>query len=209
MSATMNELQALACTIPSCGWIVVNGYAATFGVAREIARSSDDLPAFGNPTSPTSAIILRDKSNVICSPGRPSSASLELCKRPERNDRLPRPPVPPRAQSNVSPSWSKSPSMVHCESAVAICSMPDLPTLPTRYTSQPQGTRRVRGAPVRPFCCALLPCVPAPALKLCEARCRSETVLHARNSTSPPLPPLPPSGGPRSTRVSRKKLAHP
>ncbi len=35
--------------MPSTGWIVVNGYSATFGRAFEIRASSDDLPAFGRP----------------------------------------------------------------------------------------------------------------------------------------------------------------
>jgi len=106
MSATLNSAHgdAGALTEPSCGCSVVNGYSATCGVAREIAASSDDLPAFGKPTRPTSATVLSVSASVACSPGRPSSASLELCSRPDRSVTLPRPPAPPAAITTSSPS---------------------------------------------------------------------------------------------------------
>ena len=63
-----------ASTVPSTGWSVVNGYAATFGVAFEIRRRSDDFPAFGSPTSAASASSFRRSSSSASSPGSPVSA---------------------------------------------------------------------------------------------------------------------------------------
>ena len=45
-------------TTPTCGLIVVNGYAATTGLAREMARSRLDLPALGKPTCGECIIII-------------------------------------------------------------------------------------------------------------------------------------------------------
>eukprot|EP00967_Tisochrysis_lutea_P063588 scaffold82087_cov33-Tisochrysis_lutea.AAC.3 len=73
----------------------------------------------------------------------------------------------------------------------------------------PHGTSMMTSLPQRPFMCAPLPCAPTPALKEWTPMVRSFTCLLARMYTPPPWPPLPPSGGPRSTRVSRKKLAQP
>ena len=45
MSATLTRSRSgPRCSVPRCGLSVVNGYAATSGVAREMAPSSDDLP---------------------------------------------------------------------------------------------------------------------------------------------------------------------
>jgi hypothetical protein len=43
---------------PICGCSVVNGYAAVFGRAWVIRPMSEDLPALGKPTRPTSAMLL-------------------------------------------------------------------------------------------------------------------------------------------------------
>src|SRR6266508_3550852 len=61
-------------TVPSTGARVVNGYSATFGRAFEMRVSSDDLPAFGSPTSAASASSFSRRSSVASSPGRPVSA---------------------------------------------------------------------------------------------------------------------------------------
>ena len=58
-------------TVPSTGCSVVNGYSATFGRAFEMRVRSDDLPAFGKPTSAASASSLRCSSMSSSSPGRP------------------------------------------------------------------------------------------------------------------------------------------
>lgn len=42
--------------------MVVNGYDAIFGFALEIDLRKVLFPAFGNPTSPKSAIIFRSKT---------------------------------------------------------------------------------------------------------------------------------------------------
>lgn len=44
-------------TFPTIGLSVVKGYSAIFGRALEEAASNVDLPAFGNPTRPMSAIV--------------------------------------------------------------------------------------------------------------------------------------------------------
>ena len=56
---------------PRFGSRVVKGYGAIFGRARVKAASSDDLPAFGRPTSPTSARSFSLRSSQRSSPGRP------------------------------------------------------------------------------------------------------------------------------------------
>ena len=48
MSAS-TSWRSSASIVPSTGSSVVNGYAATFGCARVIRASSEDLPAFGQP----------------------------------------------------------------------------------------------------------------------------------------------------------------
>lgn len=47
-------------TTPSEGARVVNGYGATLGLAEDNARNKDDLPAFGAPSKPQSAMSLSD-----------------------------------------------------------------------------------------------------------------------------------------------------
>ena len=79
MSATVNVSRAPVVATPGCGCSVVNGYAATSGSAREIARSSDGLPAFGKPTRPTSATNFSARRSVTASPAEPSSAALTPC----------------------------------------------------------------------------------------------------------------------------------
>src|SRR5258707_15268179 len=39
-----------------------------------MAEMSDDLPAFGNPTRPASAIVLSSSRSSLCSPGSPRNA---------------------------------------------------------------------------------------------------------------------------------------
>ena len=84
-------------TVPSTGASVVNGYSATFGLAFEMRRRSDDFPAFGRPTSAASASSFRRSSIVASSPGIPVSAKRGAWRAGVANRRLPRPPIPPRA----------------------------------------------------------------------------------------------------------------
>ena len=58
----------------------MNGYSATFGRAFEIRVRSDDLPAFGRPTSAASARSLRRSSISRSSPGKPTSAKRGVCR---------------------------------------------------------------------------------------------------------------------------------
>lgn len=48
-------------TCPTTGESVVKGYIATFGLALVMQPSRVDLPAFGYPTSPISAIVRSSK----------------------------------------------------------------------------------------------------------------------------------------------------
>src|SRR3990170_4129984 len=94
-SAITNERPSATRTSPSVGTRVVKGYSAILGVAAETRETSVDLPALGNPTTPTSARSLSSRWSQRSSPGRPRSARrgarfVALTKRA-----LPRPPAPP------------------------------------------------------------------------------------------------------------------
>ena len=80
--------------MPRIGASVVNGYSATFGFAFEILVSSDDLPAFGSPTSAASASSLSRRSNVASSPGSPVSAKRGARRVGDAKRLLPRPGRP-------------------------------------------------------------------------------------------------------------------
>src|ERR1022692_2057871 len=93
---------------PIWGWSVVKGYAAVFGRAFVIALTSDDFPALGNPTRPTSAMDFRTSRNTPCSPTWPGLARLgarfvELLKCV-----LPQPPLPPLHRTIRWPSSTTS-----------------------------------------------------------------------------------------------------
>lgn len=54
------------------GLSVVNGYAAILGeVFLDITDRNDDLPAFGNPTNPISAMVFSSSSRDIVQVGSP------------------------------------------------------------------------------------------------------------------------------------------
>ena len=59
---------------PRCGSKVVKGYGAIFGLALENDARRVDLPAFGTPTMPTSAIKRNSKRNSRSVTGSPFSA---------------------------------------------------------------------------------------------------------------------------------------
>ena len=75
MSATTSWRPSDDSTVPSTGASVVNGYSATFGRALEMRVSSDDLPAFGSPTSAASASSFSRSSISPSSPVTPTSAN--------------------------------------------------------------------------------------------------------------------------------------
>jgi hypothetical protein len=60
---------------PRCGVRVVNGHASTRGVAADSRRTSDDLPAEGKPTSPTSAMRRSSRRSIDSSTFSPRSAN--------------------------------------------------------------------------------------------------------------------------------------
>ena len=88
----------------------MNGYSATFGRAFEIRVRSDDLPAFGRPTSAASARSFRRSSISRSSPGRPTSAKRGVCRLGPANCLLPRPPLPPFATMTRAPGCARSAS---------------------------------------------------------------------------------------------------
>ena len=62
---------------------------------RDARDQSDDLPAFGSPTSAASASSFRCSSTSRSSPGGPTSAKRGTCRVDETKRALPRPPWPP------------------------------------------------------------------------------------------------------------------
>ena len=193
MSARMSW-RSSASIVPSTGTNVVNGYAATFGCARVIVASSEDLPALGSPTRPTSASSLSCSSTMPSSPGSPRSASRGACRVAVANVLLPRPPGPPLASVTSCPGRTRSnvrPSQ--------------------RSTVVPGGTGMTSRSPSAPCMSLPMPCPPRSALKRPRRRkdCRSRRESSQRSSTSPPRPPSPPSGPPLGTRDSRRNDIEP
>ncbi len=78
------------------------------GLADEIAEINVDLPAFGKPTSPTSAINLSSRITLDSSPGKPGSAYLGVRFVGVAKLLLPLPPFPPFATIACFPSLSRS-----------------------------------------------------------------------------------------------------
>src|ERR1044072_5627514 len=155
--------------------------------------SSDDLPAFGRPTSAASASSFRRRSYSPASPGRPVSAKRGVWRVGVAKRRLPRPPSPPRASTTLAPGAARS--ATSCSSSSNTC----VPTGTRSSTSSPE-------APCRPL---PPPAPPLPALNHCCARNddRSRRSASAISTTPPPAPPSPPSGPPFGTCFSRRKLS--
>src|SRR5512133_1826765 len=193
-SATVSCRPSGESTVPSTGAIVVNGYSATFGLAFEMRRSSDDLPAFGWPTSAASARSFSRSSRSRCSPGSPTSANRGACRVGDANRRLPRPPAPPRASTTRAPGLARS-ATSWASSKICV----------------PAGTRSSTGSPEAPFFPVPPPLEPRLAscnLRRCKLE-RSRRSAFATATTSPPGPPSPPSGPPFGTCFSRRKLSAP
>src|SRR5215211_1199310 len=157
--------------------------------------SSDDLPAFGRPTSAASASSFRRSSKSASSPGSPVSAKRGVCRVGVAKRRLPRPPSPPRASTTRAPGAARS--ATSCSSSSSTC--------------VPTGTRSSTGSPEAPCLPLPPPAPPLPALNHCRARKddRSRRSASATSTTSPPGPPSPPSGPPFGTCFSRRKLSAP
>ena len=125
---------------------------AIFGVAFVIAASKLDLPAFGKPIIPTSAIVFNCNHIQNSSPAVPlvnflGARLVELLKLV-----FPRPPLPPIATTNSSFSFLKSNSKVLLSSS-KIC--------------VPIGTFNIKSFPVLPVLFLPLPFSPLSALKCC------------------------------------------
>ena len=75
----------------------LHGYSATLGLALDMAFSNDDLPAFGKPTRPTSAINFKSSTTATSSPFWPLNCVTAW------------PPMPPLATVTQSPLLFSSP----------------------------------------------------------------------------------------------------
>ena len=114
---------------------------------------SVDLPAFGNPTRPTSASSFSWSRRSLLSPGSPGCTCrgarfVDVAKRA-----LPRPPRPPRATSTRWPSSARSASSCSGSLGSSVFS----------YTTVPIGTASSRSAPSRPVRFEPWPCSPRSA----------------------------------------------
>jgi hypothetical protein len=78
------------------------------------------LPAFGRPSSPTSAITRISSRSRRFSPGSPGIALRGARLVLDLKRVLPQPPLPPRATSTVSPACSRSPSCSWVSSSITV-----------------------------------------------------------------------------------------
>src|SRR3712207_2254459 len=154
-----------------------------------MAAMSEDLPADGKPTRPTSAMLLSSMTASRASPGSPSNAKPGALRRALASAGLPRPPLPPCARTARVPAPTRS----------AI-------TRPSGVlTTVPAGTRSTRSSPRAPWRLLPSPGRPLPAF-WCGRWWKSSSVCtlgSTSRTTSPPLPPLPPSGPPSGLNFSR------
>src|SRR5215207_1744475 len=156
---------------------------------------SVDLPTFGKPTSATSARSLSSSRSHHSSPTSPCSAKAGARRRLDRKRALPRPPRPPSAATKRSPAATRSAS-----------------TSPSRSrTTVPTGTFTTTSSPPAPWRRLPMPCVPSSARRNgWSLNASSEATLwSATRTTSPPLPPSPPSGPPLATWASRRNDTEP
>ena len=184
------------CTRPRLGCLVVKGYGAISGRARERRLRSVLLPALGRPTRPTSAISFSSSRTVRTSPGSPGvdcrgARLVAVLKR-----LLPLPPLPPRATTTCSPSLARSLSTLPCSASMI---------------TVPGGTAMTRSLADAPWQFAPVPCSPGAAFHafLWASIARLSTPSRAKRTTLPPSPPSPPSGPPNGTYFSRRKLTQP
>ena len=176
-------------TTPSDGSSVVKWYSATFGRAAETAARSEDLPADGRPTSPTSAIILSSSTTSFSSPGIPDFAKRGICLVGVAKCLFPQPPRPPRQTVKSPPSlmsWMQRP-------------------LSASLMSVPRGTLITTDSPSLPWNFDPSPSPPASAMNFLLYLNASRVLAPSSTvkTTSPPLPPSPPSGPPFATYFSR------
>ena len=122
--------------------------------------SSEDLPALGRPTRPTSASSLSRRSIQPSSPGRPRSAKRGAWRVGVAKCLLPRPPRPPRATTTRWPGTTRSTTCRPRQARPACRAGRGRrgPRPPRRGAARPR-----RGARGRAFQCAL-------RLNVCRSR---------------------------------------
>src|SRR3954465_8407585 len=128
------------------------------------------------------------------SPGSPSSAKPGALRRGLASAALPRPPLPPAASTTRVPAPTRSAT-----------------TSPSTETTVPSGTPSTRSSPRAPLRLLPAPGRPVPAL-WCGRWWKSRRVCTLggnSRTTSPPSPPLPPSGPPSGLNFSRRGGATP
>ena len=182
--------------MPNCGLSVVNGYAPTLAFARLMALRSVLLPAFGRPTSPTSAINFSSMSSRRSTANSPGVHSNGVCFSAPLKCSLPSPPMPPGATTAFWPGVIRSTKNSPVSASV---------------TTEPTGNRISIPAPSAPWQLFCMPLPPSIAKK-CERNENSIRVSRcgsATTTTSPPRPPLPPSGPPLGRSFSRRRCEAP
>ena len=155
-----------------------------------------DLPTFGKPTSPTSAITLSSRFTQSSCAGFPGCAYFGTCMVEVAKCIFPRPPLPP---FKIIWRWF-SPDI----SAMTLLVSASRITVPS-------GTFRIRSFASLPWQRFLPPSSPSCALYFVLWR-KSTSVLRPLSTskiTSPPRPPSPPSGPPFGTYNSLRKLTWP
>ena len=158
-------------------------------------RSASTCPRSGSRRARRRRAASARAGASASSPYSPCSANDGARRAFERKRALPRPPLPPRAASQRSPSATRSASSSPSE----------------RGRPCPRVRRSTRSAPAEPCFFLPEPCVPDVALRCGWSRNASSdaTLRFARSQTSPPLPPSPPSGPPCGTCASRRNATAP
>src|SRR3954447_81386 len=108
----------------------------------------DDLPADGNPTRPTSAMLLSSTTASNASPSSPSSAKPGALRRALASAALPSPPLPPLARTTRVPAPIRS-AMTRPSGVL---------------TTGPAGTRETFAPPLAPAAVLAPGAVPVAAL---------------------------------------------
>ena len=161
-----------------------------------MAATSDDLPALGKPTRPTSATTFSSRVTTRASPSSPRSAKPGAFRLFEASAALPRPPRPPAATTSSASAPVRSASSSPVSASL---------------TTVPSGTASTTSSPLPPLAWSPRPGWPLVARR-CDSRWYSTSVVRlgsTRRITEPPSPPLPPSGPPSGLNFSRWTDAQP
>ncbi len=128
---------------------MVKAYEAILGLAAVIAESSVDLPAFGKPTSPTSASSFNSRIYHPSTPSSPGWANRGVCSVGVLKLLLPSPPRPPGHKTRSSPGVTSSKRVSPVSASL---------------TTVPTGTGRMMLAPFFPCLNPPLPLPPSSAM---------------------------------------------